>query len=157
MKQAGIQFLEGNGLSLSAEFQIDLTPVLVEAIEHGVPVTFSLDFEVMEPRWYWFNRQVVAWHQERRLSYNPLTRAYRFSIGAIYLNFSSLDEALQALASVSNLVVPTAVPLRKGEHYHVKLHLSLDTDRLPKPFQLDALYSNDWNLTFQTKEWDFSP
>lgn len=152
-----VQWIDSANVSLTTNFMVNLTAALKEAVERGIPLTFSIDFSLIQPRWYWFNRQVLTWHQERRLSYNPLTRVYRYSIGGLYLNFSSLDEALQALETVKAVPVPSQMSLGKGEPYQARLHIELDTSHLPKPFQLDALYSGDWTLTSPHREWMFTP
>ncbi|QKE41299.1 MAG: DUF4390 domain-containing protein [Ferrovum myxofaciens] len=157
IQNAEVQWIDSANVSLTTNFMINLTSALKEAVERGIPLTFSLDLSLIQPRWYWFNRQVLTWHQERRLSYNPLTRGYRYSIGGLYLNFSSLDEALQALETVKAVPVHSQMPLGKGEQYQAQLHIELDTSHLPKPFQLDALYSGDWTLTSPNREWMFAP
>lgn len=157
IQNAEVQWIDSTNVSLTTNFTINLTAALKEAVERGIPLTFGLDFSLTQPRWYWFNRQTLTWHQERRLSFNPLTRVYRYSIGGLYLNFSSLDEALQALETVRAVPVHSQIPLGKGEQYLARLHIELDTSYLPKPFQLDALYSDDWTLTSPHREWMFAP
>ncbi len=88
---------------LDADFSLELTPVLEDALNRGVSLTFNISLEVMEPRWYWFNKEVINFHQDRRLSFNPLTRTYRFSIGSLYLSFGTLEDALQALSHLNHM------------------------------------------------------
>src|SRR3954454_21487679 len=57
-------------LVLDAQFDIVLTPTLEEVLNKGVPLYFLLEFELIRPRWYWFNERVVYIQQEYRLSYN---------------------------------------------------------------------------------------
>jgi hypothetical protein len=146
-----------DGYYLSADFDLDLTPSLEEALTHGVPLTFLLSFDIIQPRWYWFDRTIVDIQQERRLSYNPLTRVYRFSIGSLYLNFNSLDEALQALKRFNRTRIADLSRMKKGENYEARLQLKLDVSRLPKPFQVDAISSNDWKLVTKPQAWKISP
>lgn len=151
MQDAKVQATR-EGYFLDAHFDLPLTPVLESALTHGVPLTFTLIVEVTEPRWYWFNKEVYRLRQERRISFNPLTREYRFTIGSLYLSFSTLDDALKALAQVSHQ--PFAAPgvLVPGHHYNITAQLKLDVSLLPKPFQVDALSSDDWNL--QSTPWN---
>jgi hypothetical protein len=46
---------EDGGLILEAEFAVALTPTLEDALNKGVPLYFSVEFELIRPRWYWFN------------------------------------------------------------------------------------------------------
>ncbi len=48
------------GYLLEAEFDIQLTPLLDDALHKGVPLYFMLEFEVMRPRWYWTNEKIVS-------------------------------------------------------------------------------------------------
>jgi hypothetical protein len=44
-----------------------------------------------------------------------------------------------------------------GVVYEAVLRLRLDTSRLPKPLQIDAIASRDWNLTSDWYRWTFMP
>jgi hypothetical protein len=44
-----------------------------------------------------------------------------------------------------------------GDVYIAALRLRLDTSRLPKPLQIDALGSSDWNLSSDWYRWTFKP
>ena len=41
---------------------------LEEVLNKGVPLYFLLEFELIRPRWYWFNEHVVSLQQQYRLS-----------------------------------------------------------------------------------------
>ena len=49
---------------LDAQFDISLTSTLEEVLNKGVPLYFALDFELIRPRWYWFNDRVVSLLQQ---------------------------------------------------------------------------------------------
>ncbi len=151
MQEAKVQAIH-EGYFLDARFDLPLTPALESALTHGVPLTFTLTMEVTEPRWYWFNKTIYSLRQERRISFNPLTREYRFTIGSLYLNFSTLDDALKALAQVSHQQFAAPGTLVPGRHYNITAQLKLEISLLPKPFQVDALSSDDWNL--QSTPWN---
>ena len=150
-------FAAEDGYFINGEFELDLTPALEEALARGVPLTFQVSLDIIEPRWYWFDKDVVTLRQERRISFNPLTRAYRFSIGSLYLGFNSLQDALQSLSRLNRVRIAAPGALRKGSHYEARLQMKLDVARLPKPFQVDALSSNDWNLASKPLSWKISP
>lgn len=150
-------FAGDDGYFVNAEFDLELTPALEEALSRGVPLTFQVSLDVIEPRWYWFDKEVATLRQERRISFNPLTRAYRFSIGSLYLSFNSLQDALQSLTRLNRVRIGGPGSLRKGGHYEARLQMKLDVAQLPKPFQVDALSSNDWNLTSRPLTWKIAP
>lgn len=149
--------LEGNdeGYALDADFKIDLTPRLEDAINDGVAVYFEVDFELTRKRWYWFDERSVSRQLMLRLSYHALTRQYRVSSGALYQTFSTLPEALRVLSRVRSWQVLERSKLTAGTIYQAGLRMRLDVTQLPKPFQLDALTNRDWNLTSGWQHWPF--
>ena len=146
-----------DGYFLNEDFDLELTPALEEALNRGVSLTFTVTMEIIEPRWYWFNKNIVNLRQERRISFNPLMRVYRFSIGSLYLSFNTLKDALQALTRLNGVRIADSGSMKKGEHYEARTQMRLDVSQLPKPFQVDALSSNDWNLASKPLSWTISP
>src|ERR1700690_60120 len=149
--------LEGNdeGYALDADFQIDLNPRIEEAVNKGVPMYFEIEFELTRKRWYWFDERPVSKQLMLRLSYHALTRQYRVSSGALYQSFSSLPEALRVLSRVRSWQVLEHSELDAGTEYQAGLRMRLDVTQLPKPFQLDALTSREWNLASEWRRWPF--
>ena len=150
-------YVSEEGQYLDADFSLELTPVLEDALNRGVSLTFNISLEVLEPRWYWFNKELIHFQQDRRLSFNPLTRTYRFSIGSLYLSFGTLEDALQALTHLNHMRLAEAARLSKGGHYEASLQMKLDVSQLPKPFQLDAISNSDWNLVSRPMNWTVKP
>jgi hypothetical protein len=148
---------EDGGLILEAEFAVALTPTLEDALNKGVPLYFSVEFELIRPRWYWFNEKVASQRLQYRLSYNALARQYRVGLGKLYQNFSSLAEALAFLSRVRlrDLVAPGE--LSRGTTYVAALRMRLDTSQLPRPFQISAVGSRDWSLSSDWHRWSFAP
>jgi hypothetical protein len=149
--------LEGSdeGYSLNADFEIELTPRLEEAVNKGVPMYFEVEFELTRKRWYWFDEHPVSRQLMLRLSYHALTRQYRVSSGALYQSFASLPEALRVLSRVRSWQVLERSDLDAGTDYQAGLRMRLDVTQLPKPFQLNALTSRDWNLASEWRRWPF--
>ena len=149
--------LEGNdeGYALDADFEIDLNPRLEDAINKGVPLYFEVEFELTRQRWYWFDEHPVSRQLMLRLSYHALTRQYRVSSGALYQSFSSLADALRVLSRVRSWQVLERTELDAGTDYQAALRMRLDVTQLPKPFQVNALTSRDWNLASEWQRWPF--
>ena len=47
------------GYVLVADFNINFNSRLEEAVNKGVVLYFSVDFELSRSRWYWFDEQVI--------------------------------------------------------------------------------------------------
>jgi hypothetical protein len=146
-----------DGYFLEADFEIALNPTLEEALNKGVPLYFLLEFEVIRPRWYWLNEKVLNNQQQYRLAYNALTRQYRLGLGSLFQNFASLSETLDFLSRVRRRQVLELGTLSKGTTYVAGVRMRLDVSQLPKPFQLNALASRDWNFGSEWHRWSVTP
>lgn len=156
IKKAALVAAE-DGYFLEADFDIALTHTLEEALNKSVPLYFTLDFELIRPRWYWLNEKVANTRQQYRLSFNALTRQYRVGVGTLYQNFSSLPEALTFLSRVRLREIAEPGALGKGASYTAALRMRLDTSQLPKPFQISAVGSREWSVSSDWHRWTVSP
>jgi len=144
-----------DGYVLAAEFAVDLGPRIEEAVARGVPLYFSLEFDLTRPRKYWPDEHIVTRRIEYRLAYNALTRQYRFSAGGLHQNFSSLAEALRMVARIGALPIVDKGVLKAGETYNAAVRLALDRSQLPKPLQVDALANREWQVDAKVVRWQF--
>jgi hypothetical protein len=147
---------DNNGWSLDARFDFELNSSLEDAVNKGIPLYFTTDFELSRPRWYWFDEQPVSVSQSIRLSFQPLTREYRVSSGGLQLGFSSLKDALSVIKHVTSWHVIDRSQVRAGETYNASVRMQLDVALMPKPFQIDAVNNRDWNLSSDWKRFTFT-
>ena len=152
VRRAALNVAE-DGYLLDAQFDIALTNTLEEALNKGIPLYFRLEFELTRPRWYFFNDRVAYLQQEYRLSYNALTRQYRLGVGNLHQNFGSVGEALEVMSRIRRRQDIEAGALRKDTTYTAALRMRLDTSQLPKPFQLSAVTSREWNVGSEWYRW----
>jgi hypothetical protein len=146
--------------SLEANYEITLSYTLEEALLRGLALPFVIDFELIYPRWWTlslWNRTIAEFRQQHRLSYNALTRQYRLSFGNLHQNFDTLEEALGVLGRVRERVVFAREDIDPDKVYLAELRLRLDTSQLPKPLQINALGSREWNLSSDWYRWTFRP
>ena len=147
---------DGSGWSLDARFDFELNANLEDAVNKGIPLYFTTDFELSRARWYWFDEQPVSVSQTIRLSFQPLTREYRVSTGGLQLGFPSLKEALAVIKHVTSWHVINKNQVRAGETYAASVRMQLDTALMPKPFQVDAVNNRDWSLVSDWKRFTFT-
>jgi Domain of unknown function (DUF4390) len=145
------------GYYLEATFEVVLTSALEEALNKGIPLHFLLEFELIRPRWYWLSEKLVNHQQRYRLSYNALTRQYRVAVGTLFQNFPSLGEAMEFVKRVRLRDILEPGALKKDSTYTAALRMRLDTSQLPKPFQLSAVGSRDWNISSDWHRWTVAP
>jgi hypothetical protein len=148
------------GYALEADFAISLTPAVEEALARGLPLHFVTEFEVLYPRWWTFNlwnRTVSEFRTQHRLSFNALTRQFRLSFGNLHQSFDTLEEALALIGRVRYSPAVRYQEVDPDDVYVASLRQWLDTSQLPKPLQINALGSRDWNLNSDWYRWTFKP
>lgn len=131
------------GIYFKAIFEIEVGRQVVDVLHRGITLTFVLDVQVDKKRWYWFDRNIAGVRETMRLSFNPLTRRYKLSVGAIAQNFDSLESALQLMESITNLYVGAYRQL-DADDYTARARLYLDSTQLPRPLQV--VLDKGWNL-----------
>jgi hypothetical protein len=156
VKDAELRIEEGE-LLLSAEFALALTPTLEEALQRGIPLYFVIEFDLSRTRWYWLDEKVMHWAISYRVSYNSLTRQYRVASGPLGQAFESLDEVRRFISRVTSRPVGHAEALVKDASYEAAVRFRLDVNELPKPFQVNALASREWQLSSDWHRWSFTP
>ena len=153
IKSAALDAVD-EGYQFNADFEIALNPMLERALEKGIVLYFVTELNLLSPRWYWLDEKVDRSKQREALSYYALTRQYRLSRGSLSQNFSTLKEALQVLGRLRNRPIVANSELTQDTEYIAELRVWLDLSRLPKPFQVEALSSREWNLSSDTLQWN---
>ncbi|AZG12968.1 MULTISPECIES: DUF4390 domain-containing protein [Cupriavidus] len=153
--EARIDYQDG-GFELAAAFDFDLPPALEDALHKGISLYFVVDFQLSRARWYWFDEKPVNTSRAVRLSYQPLTRQYRVSTGGLQLPFNRLKGALQFIQQVRGWRVFERRDVKLGETYHAETRMRLDLSQLPKPFQINAVNTRDWNLSSDWKRFNYT-
>ena len=143
-----------DGWQIEAQFDIQFSPRLEEAVNRGVPLYFVVDFELSRPRWYWFDEKPIKVSQTYKISYTPLLRQYRLSVGNAYQNFTRFEEVTRVLSRLRGWHVADRGAIKKDGTYQAGLRMRLDTAQLPKPFQLNAIASSDWTLASDWHRWN---
>ncbi len=143
-------------LLIDADIEFSLTDELRSVADRGVPLYLTADLEITRARWWWFDKTVVSTDLTWRIQYNALTRQWRVGTGDLSLPASSLDEAMDLVRHIRSWDVSSTDELELDTEYNGKLRLRLDTARLARPFQVDALNSKAWSLTTPWKDFTFS-
>ena len=139
--------------SLDADVDMRLDKDIEEAVNKGVPLNFVVEFQIVSPRQYWFDDEVVTTTQNITLRFYALTRQYLVNRGKHQQSFESLGEALSDLAQITEWKVAEKSLLEKGEAYNAALLIRLDQSKLPKAIQVDAIGSEKWNVSSEKFEW----
>jgi Domain of unknown function (DUF4390) len=159
--------LEEDGYQLAANFDIKLTSVVEQALVHGITLNFVSEFSLTRSRWYWFDEEKSKTEETTKLSYSALTQQYRIKRGTLFQNFSNLEDALRALGNQYSNSMPVEL-LNKSSGYIASLitfhpkytayaRMKLDVSQLPKPLQVNAITSDEWQLDSDGYSWLLAP
>ena len=156
VKDAQLEAVE-DGWQLAAHFDVQFSGRLEEAVNRGVPLYLVVEFEISRPRWYWFDEKPIRTQQVYKISYTPLLRQYRLSIGTVSQNFTRFEEVTRVLSRLRGWHVADKGALKKDQVYQAAVRMRLDTAQLPKPFQLNAIASSEWTLESDWHRWSITP
>ena len=146
--------VDGTRWLLSVDFDPPLTARLEEVVSRGIPLHFTVEFELLRPRWYWWPQTVFEYSLSWRLAYHPLTGDYRLSAeGVASQSFGRLEDALAPIVQLRNwrIELPASIP---AGSYAGQVRLRLDSGQLPKPVRIDALTNRD---LYPQAEWKKFP
>lgn len=142
---------------LKAEFEVNFSQALEDALNKGVPLTFAVEFELNRLRWYWFDETVASAQQQIRISYHALTKQYRLQQSEQQKSFATLAELRNEMGHIQDWRVADRSILKKRYAYEARLRVKLDTSQLPKPLQVNALASKEWSLDSEWYRWTLAP
>lgn len=144
-------------LQLHAHLRLELGPVVEDALAKGVAVHFVAEAELMQNRWYWYDRKLAQVSRYYRLAYQPLTRQWRLQVSSEPMNaaglssslaqtFDSLQYALDVVRRQSGWKLADVADLDPDARQYVVYRFRLDMSQLPRPLQIGVGNQADWNL-----------
>ncbi len=155
----GIKFAEiravNEGYELDAQFVLNLSHTLEDALEKGVALHFITELEVTRPRNWWFNESIGEATRRMRIYYNLLLRRYVVDAGYTTQTATTFEEALVMLGRVERWQVLERGALKAGQRYQARLRWRMDASQLAKPLQIGALTSDKWDMQSAWFTWKF--
>ena len=147
-------------LLLQSSLRLDLSSVVEDALQKGMPLYFVSEVEITRDRWYWYDKKISTVARHYRLAYQPLTRLWRLNvsrepIGTVGLasslsqSFETLPEALAAIRRTVNWKVADLSEIDSDNKYTLMFKFRLDVSQLARPFQMTAGSNAEWNLAAQ--------
>jgi len=139
--------------ALSTDFDVVLSPVIEDALNKGVPLTFIIEFQLSAPRKYWFDDEIITQSQYLTLSYHALSRQYLVNRNGRQQSFATIQQAKEEISNIKSWSVVDKKLLKKGDVYLAAIKVRLDQTKLPKPVQVEAIGSDDWNIASERYRW----
>ncbi|MFY8015976.1 MAG: DUF4390 domain-containing protein [Limnohabitans sp.] len=147
-------------LLMQSSLRLELSPVVEDALQKGMPIYFVTEAEITRDRWYWYDKKINTVARHYRLAYQPLTRLWRLNvsrepIGTVGLasslsqSFETLPEALTAIRRTVNWKVADLSEISSDNKYTLLFKFRLDVSQLARPFQMTAGGNAEWNLATQ--------
>ncbi len=140
---------------VDADVRYELSETALEALEHGVPLTFELHVQLRrDSAWIWHS-DVVENRLRSVLRFHPLSGLFDLhdlQTGA-HQSFATRAAALRALGRIASFPVTHIDQLTPGEQYRLRMKTFLDVDALPLPLRPKAYMSRAWDLESEVWEW----
>ena len=154
VRTAGVTLTSGV-YYLDAWVEYRLSTGARDALDAGVPLTFDLDVEFIQPRWYWTDETVGRLTQSYQLQYHALSERY------IVLNlnseeqntFATLFSALNFLGRIGELPLIDATLLNPNNVYDIRIRTLLRVEAVPDPWGFLAFWRRDWSLRSEWYRW----
>ena len=150
---------QDGALVVSGKWRYELSSAMQEALFKGIALHFVSEVDITRERWYFYEKRVAHVERHMRLSYLPLTRRWRLNIAnqplsvnglgvSLGQTFDSLEEATTSMQRISVWRVAPLADIDPEVNYTLEMKFKLDLNQLPRPLQIGATGSNDWNLVF---------
>jgi Domain of unknown function (DUF4390) len=131
-------------VNLEFSARVALPRAVDDALQKGVPLYFVAEATLLRNRWYWRDERVARLSRSWRLAFQPLTGAWRVSLGGLHQTYASLDEALAAVSRSGGWKLVDADRLERDGSYYVEFSYRLDSSQLPGPMQFGLGGGGDW-------------
>lgn len=122
---------------------------MVEAIQNGIPTTFSFFIQLEQDRPLWFKKIIAEKQITHAIKYNNLKNEYvvkRSWDDNKPITTGSFEQAKILMSEIKSLRVTALANLEKSEHYQIRAKAELD--KVTLPFNLHYLF-------FFTALWNF--
>lgn len=128
----------GNLVTIDATLTDGFTDSMLEAIESGVPMTFTYHVELRKIEDLWADKLISSATIANTVQYDSLKKVYRFSSAGknVKQKVITRDRALyqKLMVTLENIPIASTYKLSPDESYYVRVKADLETDRLWFPF-----------------------
>ena len=122
-------------LNLDFVARVNLPKAVEDALQRGVPIYFVAEAQLYRNRWYWRDERVARVSRSWRVAFQPLTSAWRVSLGGLNQSFPSMAEALAAVSRSAGWRLVELSQLDFDKSFYLEFSYRLDTSQLPGPMQ----------------------
>jgi hypothetical protein len=152
-------YLEEGVYLLDAEIEYRFNDTVLEALNHGVPLTLEVHLQVRrDGAWVW-EQDTAELRLRYLISYRAITSLYEVSDlnQETSRSFVTREAALGFLGEINRLPIVDAQQLESGSAYWLEMKTQLDIEALPLPLRPLAYLTPDWNLSSGWSSWPLQP
>ena len=153
----GNSVVERNRLRVDAELDLALDRAPAEALVAGIPLNLSIDLRLYSLKGPLWKKQIADWRYRHILDYHRLSGRYSVENAASgqIKTFTTLIEALNSLSLV-HISEKLPISIQDNDRLQVRLRVRLETNELPSPLRLIALFFRDWQQTSEWQQWEIT-
>ncbi len=144
-------------LTVSGDIDLTLNNKVEEAISRGIPLDVELELRLYRDRPIIWAQHVATWIIRRQIRYHALSGQYlvanREPRPVRIENFTTLQQALRQMGTLSGVEFTLPGPLRKKARYKLETRVVLDIEALPPPLRPVAYTSLAWHLNSGWTTW----
>jgi hypothetical protein len=128
----------GNLVVINARLIEGFTDSIEEAIESGVPITFTFETELRQVNELWNDSLISSNTISHTIEYDSLKKVYRFTeLGKSVrkkISTRNKQKYQQMMLSLNNIPIASTRRLNFDQKYYVRIKAKLETDRFWFPF-----------------------
>lgn len=140
---------------MSADIDYQLSEKSIEALNNGVSLFWTYQFQVHEQRDYLWNKTVLDKSVRYGIQYHALLKMYRVRniSNSSDENFSTLQGALDRLSVLRNYPLIEKSEISEGNQYIASMKVTFERDALPLPLRPVAYMNPQWYLSSDWYTW----
>jgi hypothetical protein len=140
---------ETNG-GWKVSFDVDhcFTRKMEEAIQSGIPTTFTFYVHLYQQRGWWKDRKLASYEFQHTIQYHPIQKAYQVTLEENRSSpvASSLEEAKKMMSKVENLDIRSSSLHYSKTPIYFRIKAELDPVRLPLHLEYLLFFVSLWDF-----------
>lgn len=149
-------WLQGERYLLDADLAYQLDDGIMEALDNGIPVVFSIMLVVEEASL--LSPELASDRLDYHIRFRPLTAFYEVTgPTGVQQSFVTRAALFAYLGELREIPLVDVAMLDEGAVYRYRIKAELDIESLPLPMRPMAWLSPVWNLSSGWREWPLSP
>ena len=129
---------DGRIVVINARLMDGFTNSISQAVESGVPISFTFEIELRQQNPMWADTLVSSNVIKHTVQYDSLKKVYRFSENGKGIKRKVItrnkENYHKLMLTLNNIPIASSRRLDNNEKYYVRVKADLDTDRLWFPF-----------------------